>query len=174
MSQRYPKRKVQTLLEEPKKKAKTLWYEEYWKAFDAVRNDDWNDGQEACGAKLYYYTSGNVRELIVGATNQGAGHAEMHALKQFFSDVCDNKSDNLKAYQDRGLEIECTAKACCLRCSIILGALGFTAATDDTYKSAKPMGKTSWNLNPTMRTFLKAAKGITEDDISEIGRLTSL
>lgn len=110
----------------PKRQKTSTWLQDYWDAFEADRNDDWNDGAQDCGAKLHYLDDSGQAQFIAGGTGSGAGHAEMHALTQFIRNVCNSNMVTLKTYIDRGPEIECTAKACCVRCSIVLGALGFS------------------------------------------------
>jgi hypothetical protein len=120
--------------EPQKKRQKTKsWMQQYFDDFDA-KEKLVNDQSESCAAKLHYIDDSETPQIVVGATGKG-GHAEMYALTQFIRNVCEFKTDKLEEYQERGLEIECPAKSCCQRCSIILGALGFSAVAGDYEKT---------------------------------------
>jgi hypothetical protein len=118
----------------PKRRKSDRWLREYWDDFYAEERD-WNDGAQSCGAKLHYTDAAGQGWIIAGSTGQGAGHAEMHALTQFIRNVCNFNEDTLTEHIDRGLHIECPAKACCVRCSIVLGALHFTGTDGDYEKT---------------------------------------
>jgi hypothetical protein len=69
-----------------------------------------------------------------------------------------------------GVEVECTEKPCCYRCSCILGALGIVA-NDGTRKSSSSMGSTQWGgLGPEERDFIELYLGIKSGSIEALAR----
>jgi hypothetical protein len=149
------------------------WFLEQWNKFSAPRDDKSNDGAQECGAYLLYKDSaGTAQPPIRGETVAKEGHAEMNALNRFLRDQCGYDGSKLKEFQTRNgdkkdpvLAIDCTAKPCCVRCSIVLGALGFWA-TPGTSKTTRAMGSTNWGMHPRAEQFLRDFLGLSLDEFN--------
>lgn len=83
--------------------------------------------------------------------NSGTGvHAEMNAVAAALA-----AAGNLNALrQIAGKTVDCRAKPCCYRCSIVLGLLGFSPQTHHTTKTRRGMGQTQWVLSEALREAL--------------------
>jgi len=127
-------------------------------SFDAQVGTTSADKSESCEAKIWYRQKRKWTH-ITGATGHGAGHAEMHALSQFITNICSNKVSKFRALQDEvenksGVRVECESKPCCVYCSAILGLLGITPKDKDTKKSPDRMGSTQWGMTSSLRSFV--------------------
>jgi hypothetical protein len=137
------------------------WIQDYWDKFVTAETKK-GDGEKDCVAVLTY--RGEERGSITGVTGV-EGHAEIHALSQFFRNVCKYDLATLRRYQalntgkKAALQIKCTAKPCCVRCSVVLGGLGFRASKA-TYKNRSAMGQTQWVIHPNVATFYCVALSI--------------
>jgi hypothetical protein len=125
-------------------------------AFAATVGDE-NDGSEACLAGIAYLPAPDADHVwIVGSTGKGAGHAEMHALAQFVTNICGGRVDKFQDYARGDIAIYCEAKPCCRYCSSIMGLLGIRPWSKKTKKSPIRMGGTQWTTSMALRTFLSA------------------
>jgi hypothetical protein len=127
--------------------------------FDAnVAN--FNDGNEDCTALIWYVDTDSRWHYIAGATGKGAGHAEMHALSQFVTNVCNGSVETFNEYKSYGsILVECEAKPCCRYCSAVLGLLGIGPKDSQTTKSPRRAGSTQWAIVSSLRTFLSDVTG---------------
>lgn len=123
-------------------------------AFEAEESSDSGDGSQSTAVTLW--VSGKPYE---GATGVG-GHAEMNALLKVLADLGD--LDTVIA--TGGKTVECTAKPCCYRCSVVLGLLGFSAHSDDTTKTRSGMGGTQWAMPADLKRAVMAKYG----DVGEL------
>jgi hypothetical protein len=125
---------------------------EYWENFQAEEGYV-NNQSESCGAKLIHFVEDDDdAHRIAGATGK-CGHAEMHALWQFIRNVCKYDVDRLEDCIEWGLYIECPAKSCCVRCSIILGGLRFQSwpgsYVKKIYKTKRVKRSGKWRIQKT-------------------------
>jgi len=116
--------------------------------FDAIEKHH-NDGAESCSVTLTVTDSEDDVENFDGETGKEHGHAEMDALYQFLNGI----GWDVEQFKTYSLTLTCQDKACCKHCSAILGHLGVTAG-EKTYKSNRTMGKTSYSIHPSFRSFL--------------------
>jgi hypothetical protein len=118
-----------------------------WDAFKAAESTNTKSGTTETNAVLNY----NGKDYPGKA---GAGHAEMKALADI---LAGEKSLDAIIKNTVAKTVECTAKPCCYRCSIVLGLLGFKAKDDKTMKTKSGMGGTQWYMASDLATALEKA-----------------
>jgi hypothetical protein len=123
-----------------------------------------NDGSESCDAMIWYLNNRGHWKYIAGSTGKGAGHAEMHALSQFVTNICNGDLEVFRSIQafgdgNSGVLVECESKPCCLYCSAMLGLLGIPPKDSKTKKAPQRMGGTQWGMTSSLRTFMSTASG---------------
>jgi hypothetical protein len=138
-----------------------------YNSFAAIEQN-FNDGAQDCTAAVWYPSPRSGRwKYLVGATGQGCGHAEMHALSQFTNNVCGNDVATFRDIRGGRLFVECESKPCCLYCSAVLGLLGIEPKDASTRKWKKRMGGTQWAITPQFRTFVANASGYNANDLAQ-------
>jgi hypothetical protein len=118
------------------------------------------DGSQSTQASLYIGT-----KKYDGSTANGHGHAEMDGLYQFCQDKGEDAAATLARYKKK---VSCTSKPCCVKCSAILGHLGF-APKGATKKIYHTMGGTEWAAHADVRKLIMKITGVSEDVITGMG-----
>ena len=134
-----------------------------YKAFDAAVSIN-GDGSESTEVTLYVYSGRRLRKQYIGRTGKGHGHAEMDALYQFVK-------DKTVPHANVSLELSCTAKPCCVRCSAVLGLLNVSTANDNTHKSPKAMGSTQWGIPDEVAEYVASVTEI-DCDAEDVAKLS--
>ena len=85
------------------------------------------------------------------------GHAEMNALDIFFDDT--TKDDKLaeavrRLGRARKKSVYCPSKKCCIKCSAILQALGFSLEKDSHWSEEK-MEPSEWGVSGNLQSLFK-------------------
>lgn len=150
------------------------WIWEYWDKF-VTEIKTKGDGAQDCVALLTY--NGAETGSIAGVTGV-EGHAEIHALSQFFRNVCKYDLPTFQKYQALNikkvaLQIQCTSKPCCVKCSVVLGGLGFRAS-ENTYKNPIAMGKTEWVIHPNVIKFYCMALSIPPSGLEYLSTIRNI
>ncbi|MEL6998531.1 MAG: hypothetical protein AAFP68_09750, partial [Pseudomonadota bacterium] len=139
----------------------------------------WN-GYIAFAANETTQTTGGGNDtsatLLIGSIRYGGSstsvcHAEMDAL----NDILIGNGDDLQAviaHADK--KVECEAKPCCYRCSVVLGLLGFAPFDEKTLKTAKGMGQTQWVLPSPLKEELGKIYGDIANFLSNFSNATKL
>jgi hypothetical protein len=110
-----------------------------------------------------------------GSTGKDHGHAEMDALHNFIMEDPGNKKSvpgsikycaALLLAKSTPKAVSCPSRACCLKCSAVLKALGFKASKQSSF-SETSMGSTEWGASLNVQTLLKAC-GVDYDGIKAL------
>lgn len=135
-----------------------------YNAFNAAEASDTKSGTTTTTAVL------RIGEIpYTGAS--GNGHAEMDAL----NDILIGNGDDLSAVRAHAAKtVECTAKPCCYRCSVVLGLLGFAPYTAATRKTRSGMGSTQWVLPEPLRSALARVYGDIQTLLSGFSNVNEL
>jgi len=130
--------------------------------FNATESSE-GDGKNATAIKLKI-----GKRVYPGATGLNHGHAEMDALYDFCKEHGDDAIAEFKKAKVK--TISCTKKPCCVKCSAIMGHLGFrpAAGTNKTYHT---MGGTEWGVDPIVKKFIAAYASVSEDTITGMGNV---
>lgn len=136
-----------------------------WTAFAAQETDVTTSGTTATAVTLY------MGVIPYAGSSASTSHAEMDALNDILIGMGDSLDDVI-AYPNK--TVDCTAKPCCYRCSIILGLLGFSARTGGTKKTRRGMGQTQWVLPSPLREKIAERWGDVSGLLSQFSNVDKL